>query len=111
MGPKMVSIPEFVSLSKKDYFTLLNEVGIKYEEKEIVTSEVKEGLVAKVSKQPGEKIDVEEGEILTVFIAKAPAKTETSEALEDDDTNPNETTKNDTMPEADNREIVITRYN
>ena len=52
---------------------------------------MKEGYVAKTSKEPGEKIDVEAGEVLTVFIAKNPPKTET------------ETTVTTTIP---NEEIV-----
>lgn len=113
LGPKQVVIPEYVSLSKKDYFALLNEVGIKYEEKELLTGDVKVGLVAKISKQPGEKIDVEAGEILTVFIAKAP------ETTADDETNETEATskkskkkKTTETTAADNPpEVIITVYN
>lgn len=76
LGPKYVQIPEYISLSRKDYFALLNNAGIKYEEKELETADVKEGYVAKVSKEPGEKIDVEAGEVLTVFVAKKPPETE-----------------------------------
>ena len=36
-----------------------------------------EGYVDGISKDPGEKIDVEAGEILTVYVAKNPPKTET----------------------------------
>lgn len=91
LGSKYVTIPEYLSLSKKDYFALLNDAGIKYEEKELETADVKEGYVAKTSKEPGEKIDVEAGEVLTVFIAKNPPKSET------------ETTVTTTIP---NEEIV-----
>lgn len=83
MGPKYVTIPDYISLSQKDYFALLNSVGIKYEEKELETADVKEGYVVKVSKDPGQKIDVEAGEVLTVFIAKAPPKTETEPPKEE----------------------------
>lgn len=79
MGPKYVTIPDFISLSKKDYFAMLGELGIKYEEKTIETSDVKEGYVVKLSKDAGETIDVEKGEILTVFIAKNPPETEPPE--------------------------------
>ena len=48
-----------------------------------------EGYVDDVSKEPGEKIDVEAGEILTVFVAKNPPKTETE---------PTETEPLDTEP-------------
>lgn len=85
MGPKFVTIPDFVSLSKKDYFTMLGELGIKYEEKEIETSDVKEGYVVKLSKEAGETIDVEKGEVLTVFVAKKPPETEPSETTKQKD--------------------------
>lgn len=77
LGPKYIVIPDFLGLSKKDYFAKLNELGIKYEEQEVETEDTLEGYVDDVSKEPGEKIDVEAGEILTVFVAKNPPKTET----------------------------------
>ena len=39
LGSKYVTIPEYLSLSKKDYFALLNDAGIKYEEKELETDD------------------------------------------------------------------------
>lgn len=83
MGPKFVTIPDFISLSKKDYFAMLGELGIKYEEKTIETSDVKEGYVVKLSKDAGETIDVEKGEVLTVFIAKNPPETEPPETTKE----------------------------
>lgn len=77
LGPKYIVIPDFIGLSKKDYFSKLNELGIKYEEQEVETDETLEGYVDGTSKDPGEKIDVEAGEILTVYVAKNPPKTET----------------------------------
>lgn len=85
MGPKLVTIPDYISLSKKDYFAMLGELGIKYEEKEIETSDVKEGYVVKLSKDAGETIDVEKGEVLTVFVAKNPPETETPETTKSKD--------------------------
>lgn len=85
MGPRSVTIPDFISLSKKDYFAMLGELGIKYEEKEIETSDVKEGYVVKLSKDAGETIDVEKGEVLTVFIAKNPPETEPAETTKEKD--------------------------
>lgn len=76
LGPKYIEIPEYLSLSKKDYFAKLNELGIKYEEKEMETSDTLEGYVANTSKEPGEKLDVEAGETLIVYVAKNPPKTE-----------------------------------
>lgn len=79
LGPKYIEIPDYLTLSKKDYFAKLNELGIKYEEQELETEDTLEGYVALTSKEPGEKIDVEAGEILTVYVAKNPPKPETTE--------------------------------
>ena len=82
LGPKYIVIPEFLGLSKKDYFAKLNELGIKYEEQERETEDTLEGYVDDVSKEPGEKIDVEAGEILTVYVAKNPPKPTETEPTE-----------------------------
>ncbi|MDE6745824.1 MAG: PASTA domain-containing protein [Oscillospiraceae bacterium] len=79
LGPKYIEIPDYLALSKKDYFAKLNELGIKYEEQELETEDTLEGYVAKTSKEPGEKIDVEAGETLTVYVAKNPPKPEPTE--------------------------------
>ncbi len=75
LGPKYIEIPDYLTLDKKAYFTKLNELGIKYEEQELETEDALEGYVAKTSKEPGEKIDVEAGEVLIVYVAKNPPKT------------------------------------
>ncbi len=103
-GPKYVTVPEYVSLSRKDYFNLLNDAGIKYEESEYETSDVKEGYVVKTSKDPGEKIDLEAAEVLTVYIAKNPPQT-TTEATTDEP-EPIETEP----PIDDDRDIIISFY-
>ena len=99
MGPKLVTIPDYISLSKKDYFAMLGELGIKYEEKEIETSDVKEGYVVKLSKDAGETIDVEKGEVLTVFIAKNPPETEPSETTKSKDKDKDKVTDNVHQPD------------
>lgn len=81
LGPKYIVIPDYLALTKKDYFAKLNELGIKYEEQERLTEDTLEGYVTATSKEPGEKIDVEAGEILTVYVAKNPPRTEPSETL------------------------------
>ena len=65
-------------MDKKSYFDKLNSLGIKYEEAELETEDTLEGYVAKTSKEPGEKLDAEAGEILTVYVAKNPPKPETT---------------------------------
>lgn len=82
LGPKYIVIPDFLGLSKKDYFTKLGELGIKYEEQERETENTLEGYVDGISKDPGEKIDVEAGEILTVYVAKNPPKPTETEPTE-----------------------------
>ncbi len=82
LGPKYIVIPEFLGLSKKDYFAKLGELGIKYEEQEKETEDTLEGYIDDVSKDPGEKIDVEAGEILTVYVAKNPPKPTETEPTE-----------------------------
>lgn len=99
MGPKLVTIPDYISLSKKDYFAMLGELGIKYEEKEIETSDVKEGYVVKLSKDAGETIDVEKGEVLTVFIAKNIPETEPSETTKAKDKDKDKVTDNVHQPD------------
>lgn len=99
MGPKLVTIPDYISLSKKDYFAMLGELGIKYEEKEIETNDVKEGYVVKLSKDAGETIDVEKGEVLTVFIAKNPPETEPSETTKSKDKDKDKVTDNVHQPD------------
>ncbi len=108
LGPKLIPVPEYVSMSKKDYFTSLNELGIKYEETEFETSDVKEGYVAKLSKEPGQTINAQEGEMLTVYVAVNPPETEPVIELP-----PDIITEETTIPPADTREpdIIITFYN
>ena len=79
MGSKLATIPDYISLPKRDYFAMLGELGIKYEEKLIETSDVKAGYVVKLSKEAGEKIDVEKGEVLIVYVATKPPETEPEE--------------------------------
>lgn len=76
LGPKYIVIPEYLGMTKKDYFIKLNELGIKYEEQEYETEDTLEGYVYKTEKEAGEKIDVEAGETLIVYAAKNPPKTD-----------------------------------
>ncbi len=78
LGPKFIEIPDYLALTKKDYFAKLDSLGIKYEEQEKITEDVLEGYIYGTSKEAGEKIDVEAGETLTVYVAKNPPREETS---------------------------------
>ncbi|MBQ7782948.1 MAG: protein kinase [Oscillospiraceae bacterium] len=86
MGPAKVLIPEYFGLSKKDYFDLLNAAGIKYEEKSYETDKTLHDYVAWIGMEPGEYIDLEAGEVLSVFVAVNPDNTappETTTVSED----------------------------
>lgn len=92
MGPAKVLIPEFYGLNKKDYFELLNSAGIKYEEKAYETTNTLNDYVAWISMEPGEYIDLEAGEVLSVHVAVNPQSTETTQ------TTPSETRPTETSP-------------
>jgi serine/threonine-protein kinase len=77
-GPKYVTIPDYGGLTAAAYFTLLNESGIKYEQTEELSTVILEGYVVKTSKNAGEQLDNEIGEILIVYVAKNPPKSETT---------------------------------
>lgn len=112
LGAKFVTIPDYVGLERKDYILKLDALGIKYEEKEFETSDVKEGYIVKTEKDAGEKIDVEIGEVLIVYVAKKPPET-TTEVTE-----PEQVTTVETEPEipdiigedVDIADIIITFY-
>jgi serine/threonine-protein kinase len=80
LGPKYVTIPDYVGLRASEYFLMLNESGIKYEQVEELNTVIQEGYVIKTSKVAGEQLDNEIGETLTVYVAKNPPKTETTPA-------------------------------
>lgn len=109
LGPKFIEIPDYLTLSKKDYFAKLNELGIKYEEQEIETEDTLEGYVAKTSKEPGEKIDVEAGETLTVYVAKNPPKPETT-VTEEPEIRDDDPFAGFTTAATEEADIIITIY-
>jgi serine/threonine-protein kinase len=74
LGSKLVEIPDFIGMTSKEYFNLLNERGIKYEEQEFLTTDILEGYVVKTGKNAGEMIDNELSEVLAVYVAKNPPK-------------------------------------
>ena len=69
LGPGIAVVPDYTGLSRKDYFDLLNSRGIKYEEKSYETEDVLNGYVAWLNMEPGTEINIEEGEVLEVYIA------------------------------------------
>lgn len=91
MGPAKVLIPDFYGLNKKDYFELLNSAGIKYEEKAYETTNTLNDYVAWISMDPGEYIDLEAGEVLSVHVAVNPESTGTTTVNTPEVTLPTET--------------------
>ncbi len=70
LGASKVPVPEFLTLTSKEYFSKLNALDIKYEEVKKTTNEVKEGQIYDVSTPAGELINVEVGEVLLVYVAE-----------------------------------------
>lgn len=110
LGPKYIEIPDYLTLSKKDYFAKLNELGIKYEEQELETEDTLEGYVALTSKDPGEKIDVEAGETLIVYVAKNPPKPETTETETEPPIIEEDPFEGFITPFPEDEDIIITIY-
>lgn len=110
LGPKYIEIPDYLTLSKKDYFAKLNELGIKYEEQELETEDTLEGYVAQTSKEPGEKIDVEAGETLIVYVAKNPPKPETTETETEPPIIEEDPFEGFITPFPEDEDIIITIY-
>jgi serine/threonine-protein kinase len=77
-GPKYVTIPDYGGLTATAYFALLRESGIKYDQIEEMSTVILEGYVVKTSKNAGEQLDNEIGEVLIVYVAKNPPKSETT---------------------------------
>lgn len=111
LGPKYIIIPEYLGMTKKDYFAKLNELGIKYDEQEFETEDTLEGYVYKTEKEAGEKIDVEAGETLMVYVAKNPPKTDPSETEPTENGEIGEPYFTDfSAPVTDEPDIIITIY-
>jgi beta-lactam-binding protein with PASTA domain len=75
LGSKYAVIPDFIGLTAADYFTLLGELGIKYEEQKITDSGIMEGYVADIDPDPGMQLDIEAGETLIVYVAEGEVTT------------------------------------
>ncbi|MCM1525335.1 MAG: PASTA domain-containing protein [Ruminococcus sp.] len=91
MGSAKVAVPDFYGLNKKDYFDILGNAGIKYEEKPYETENTLHDYVAWISIEPGEFIDLEAGEILSVYVAVNPDNTAAPETTTESETTPSET--------------------
>ena len=79
MGPPKVKIPEFSGYTKKDYLNLLSEMNIIYVTEDQHSYDVAEGYVISTNPASGELINIEKGDVLTVYVSSGPPKTTTAE--------------------------------
>ena len=69
-GSELVEVPSYSGLSEKDYLSVLDSMEIKYSIEKDYSSAVSAGYVISTSISPGEKINIKEGEVLTIMISK-----------------------------------------
>lgn len=81
-GTKKAVVPEYENWKLKDYLAMLDELGIEYTEVSEINFDFENDVVTRVSPEPGSEIDIQEGEMLTVYYADNPEETteETTEA-------------------------------
>ena len=82
MGPPKVKIPEYGGYSKKDYLNLLNDMNIIYVTEDQRTWDVAEGYVISTNPGAGELINIENGDVLVVYVSAGPPKTTTTAETE-----------------------------
>ncbi len=86
-GPENAILPDYIGKKISDYKKELDELGIKYETEAEETDEFKKNYVVRCSKEIGEKVNIAEGEVITVYYAVTPEKTEPPEDLFDPEEN------------------------
>lgn len=69
-GSENVSVPSYSGLSEKDYLSQLDSLEIKYSVEKDYSSTVSEGYVVSTSVEPGDKVNIKNGDILTVVVSK-----------------------------------------
>ena len=69
-GSELVAVPEFSGFFEKDYLNILDSLEIKYSIENDYSTTVPDGKVMSTSMDPGEKINIKEGEVLTVVVSK-----------------------------------------
>lgn len=80
-GPSEIEVPKFDGMNKDAYVEILTQAGIAYELKTQYSNKVPRDIVSRTSITPGDKINVKNKEVLTVFISSGPdpATTTTTE--------------------------------
>ena len=68
-GTKKAVVPEYENWKLKDYLAMLDELGIEYTEVSEINFDFENDVVTRVSPEPGSEIDIQEGEMLTVYYA------------------------------------------
>lgn len=69
-GHRIVPLPEYADTTLDDYIKLLGQLNIKYSVKPERTNSAPQGNVSRCSKEPGDLVNVAEGEIITVLVAE-----------------------------------------
>lgn len=97
-GPESALLPDYIGKKLEEYTALLSEAGIKYDTAEEMTAEVKEGYVARCSKEIGDTILLSADEKVVVYYAVKPPETappettppRTRRTTEDEELNPDD---------------------
>ncbi len=107
-GPSEIEVPKFDGMNKDAYVEILTQAGITYELKTQYSNKFARDMVSRTSITPGDKINVKNKEVLTVFISSGPdpATTTTTEETTTTPTTteaqqPEETTAEQTEPVGD----------
>ena len=80
-GRSLVPLPDYADMKLDAYIKELSSLNIKYEVRPEQTNNVPEGNVAKCSKAVGDLVNVESGEIITVYIAQPLPEEEPDEGV------------------------------
>lgn len=98
MGAERIQVPKYAGVGKDAYIKTLTEAGITYELKTMYSNNVAKDIVCLTSIVPGETINVQNKEVLTVYISQGPdpATTTTTESTTapSEGGDPDETTAN-----------------
>lgn len=77
-GVERVEVPEFKGIKFEDYIKTLSKLKIEYTEISEINEEVENGFVTRVSPEPGTRLNITNGDVLTVYYASNPEKTEST---------------------------------
>ncbi len=89
-GPALVKLPDYEGMRVDKYISELNELNIKYSITQEPTNEYENSTVIRCSKDIGDLVDVEHGEMITVFIAVPDTSPQTSSSDTSDTSEPEE---------------------